>query len=110
MRTLASAFLLVLAGCGGGSPESGPEATATTKAITTPTATPAPGALSRFQCAMNADDVWNASGYLSNAGKNRVTFQVTVYIGEAAGGEEKAKTHQVENVAGGGSVRFVIRN
>jgi len=115
MRTLAFAFLLVLAGCGGGSPESGPEATATTKAITTPTTTaptgtPAPEALSRFQCAMNADDVWNASGYLSNAGKNRVTFQVTVYIGEAAGGEEKAKTHQVENVAGGGSVRFVIRN
>jgi hypothetical protein len=53
--------------------------------------------------------VWNASGYLANSGKNKATFQVTVYVGEATGGEEQARTQQVPNVAAGSSIKFVIR-
>ncbi len=45
---------------------------------------------------------------MANETKAKVTFQVTVYIGEAAGGEEKAKTRQVPNVAAGGSTRFIL--
>ena len=54
--------------------------------------------------------MWNSSGFLADKSKAKVTFQVTVYVGEAAGGAEKAKTRQVDNVAAGGSTRFVINN
>lgn len=120
MRTFAVALILVLAGCGGGSDDQPSDsATTTTPAATTattkptvapPKGTPAPEALSRFGCAKNPKGVWNSSGYLANKTKARVTFQVTVYVGEAAGGAEKAKTRQVANVAAGGSTRFVINN
>lgn len=119
MRTLAVALLLVLAGCGGGSAGQEPPPAKTTAAATQPTTkptiapptgTPAPEALSRFRCAKTSKDIWNASGYLANRSKTKVTYQVTVYIGEAAGGEEKAKTRQVPNVAAGGSVKFVLKN
>lgn len=117
MRTLAVALILVLAGCGASS--DGPPAktvktsTSPTKATTRPTVappkgTPAPEALSKFRCAKTSKGAWNSSGYLANRGKAKVTFQVTVYVGEAAGGAEKAKTRQVPNVAAGGSTRFVI--
>jgi hypothetical protein len=121
MRTLAVALLLVLAGCGGESDDT-PSATAKTSASPTnattaakptvapPKGTPAPEALSRFSCDQDAKGVWNTSGYLANDSKNKMTFQVTVYVGEASGGEEKAKTRQVPDVAAGGSVRFVINN
>jgi hypothetical protein len=119
MRTLAVALalMLALAGCGGGS-EPAPKATATkttpTKKVTVkptvaaPTGTPAPEALSSFRCAADKNGRWNASGYLSNSGKTKVTYQVTVYVGEAAGGSENARTEQVASVAAGGSVKFSI--
>jgi hypothetical protein len=122
MRTLAVALILVLAGCGGGGSDDPPAKSAKTpSAKTTTTATPkptvaapkgvpAPEALSRFRCLKDAKGVWNSTGYLANDGKGKATFQVTVYVGEAAGGTEKAKTDQVPDVAAGASVRFVIKD
>jgi hypothetical protein len=122
MRTFvgALALALVLAGCGGGSdPAATPTKTATTTTptkkatvkptVAAPTGTPAPEALSSFRCAPDPKGRWNASGYLRNSGKNKVTYQVTVYVGEAAGGSEDARTAQVAGVAAGGSVKFSIR-
>lgn len=118
MRTLAVALILVLAGCGGSDdPPTTPAKTSASpdKATTTPTVappkgTPAPEALSKFRCAKSSKGKWNSSGYLSNGTKGKVTYQVTVYVGEAAGGAEKAKTRQVPNVAAGGSTRFVVNS
>jgi hypothetical protein len=122
MRTFAvAALILVLAGCGGGSgddpsaPSSSPPPTPTTPATTRPAVAapkgrPAPEALSKFRCAKTSKGVWNASGYVSNDSSDKVTFQVTVYIGEAAGGAEKARTRQVPQVGPKGSVRFVLDN
>jgi predicted small lipoprotein YifL len=122
MRTFAVllAMLLALAGCGGGSdPVPKAEKTATkttpTKKVTVkptvvvPTGKPAPEALSSFRCAADKKGRWNASGYLSNSGKTKVTYQVTVYVGEASGGSEDARTLEVANVAAGGSTKFSIR-
>ena len=118
MRTLTVALLLVLAGCGGGSGSNDPAPAKTTAAapqssgkptVAPPKGTPAPEALSRFRCAKTSTG-WNASGYLANTSKAKVTYQVTVYIGEAAGGEEQALTRQVPNVAAGGSVKFGLKN
>ena len=124
MRTLVAAVSLafVLAGCGGGSdPAATPTKTKTTPSKTTPTkkatvkptvpvptGKPAPEALSSFQCAIDKRGDWNASGYLTNSGKNKVTYQVTVYIGEASGGSEDARTMQVANVSPGGSTKFAL--
>ncbi|MDR7085173.1 hypothetical protein J2X11_000012 [Aeromicrobium panaciterrae] len=114
MRTLAVALLLVLAGCGGGGETPEPKATATaTKAtakatIAAPTGTPAPEALSLFRCAKDTKGRWRASGTIANDGKKQATYQVTVYIGEAAGSDEKAKTKQLANIQAGGSAKFVI--
>lgn len=113
MRVIAVAILILLAGCGGADEKTeAPDATktrATAKPTTaTPSGKPTPAALSRFRCAKDAKGRWNASGYLANASKAKVTFQVTVYVGEAAGGTEKARTKQVPSVAPGGSVKFAI--
>ena len=119
MRTLAVALALafVLTGCGGGSaPATSP--TKTTKApaptknptVAVPTGKPAPEALSSFRCSADKKGRWNATGYLTNSGKNKVTYQVTVYIGEASGGSEDARTMQVANVAPGGSTKFAVLN
>ena len=120
MRTLAVALILVLAGCGGGGSDDQPSdrvtttptptETTTKPTVAPPKGTPAPEALSKFRCAKTAKGVWNSSGFLANKSKAKVTFQVTVYVGEAAGGAEKAKTRQVDNVDAGGSTRFVINN
>lgn len=123
MRTLVAALSLafVLAGCGGGSD---PAASPTTKAptrttptthvtvkptVAVPTGKPVPEALSSFRCAVDKKGDWNATGYLTNTGKAKVTFQVTVYIGEASGSSENARTLQVPSVAPGGSTTFTIR-
>ena len=120
MRTLAVALILVLAGCGGGGSDDQPSdrvtttptptETTTKPTVAPPQGTPPPEALSKFRCAKTATGVWNSSGFLANKSKAKVTFQVTVYVGEAAGGAEKAKTRQVANVAAGGSTKFVINN
>lgn len=122
MRTFAvAALILVLAGCGGGSgddpsaPSTSTPPTPTTPATTKPVVaapkgTPAPEALSRFRCGKTSKGVWNASGYVSNDSRSNVTFQVTVHIGEAAGGAEKAKTRQVPQVGPKGSAKFVLDN
>jgi hypothetical protein len=124
MRTLVVSLALAfaLAGCGGGSdPAATPtkstkaptKTTPTKKAtvkptVAVPTGKPAPEALSSFRCAVDKNGRWNATGYLTNSGKNKVTYQVTVYIGEASGGSEDARTMQVANVAAGGSTKFAI--
>lgn len=123
MRVVAVVLLLVLAGCGGGGSE--PDATPKTavktssKASTSPPpavepttaipkGTPTPEALSDFRCEQDAEGDWNSTGVLSNSKKNPVTYQVTVFIGQATGGEERAKTKQIPNVTAGGSVTFGI--
>lgn len=123
MRTIAVAVALVLAlaGCGGGSdPQPTPKRTTTKTAPTkkatvkptpaVPTGKAVPEALSSFRCSADKKGIWNASGYLRNSGKNKVTYQVTVYVGEAAGGSEDARTAQVASVAAGGSVKFSIKD
>jgi hypothetical protein len=120
MRTFAVALILVLAGCGGSADQSStstrttatpsPSATTTKPTVAPPTGTPAPEALSKFRCAKTPKGLWNSSGYLANSSKAKATFQVTVYVGEATGGAEKAKTRRVDNVGPGGSARFVINN
>lgn len=113
MRVMAVAILILLAGCGGAAEKTEAPDTTTAKvaakpSTATPSGKPTPAALSRFRCAKDAKGRWNASGYLANASKVQVTFQVTVYVGEAAGGAEKARTKQVPRVAPGGSVKFAI--
>lgn len=118
MRTLAVALLLVLAGCGGGgeTPAEPTEPTATaarTKAapkptVAAPSGKPAPEVLSRFRCERKAKGEWSAFGTISNEGKSKTTFQVTVFVGEAAGSDEQARTKQLPNVQAGGSVKFSI--
>lgn len=118
MRMLAVVLLLtLLAACAGGSESSGPAkpstaaTSASTAAPTKPASgTPMPEALSKFRCGQDAKNVWAASGVVANPGKSAVTFQVTVYIGAANGGEEAARTSQVPSVAAGGSARFAIKD
>lgn len=114
MRTLVVAIALVLAGCGGSGDEPSTAKTKATPSATakpttaSPTGRPAPEALSKFRCRSNAKGVWSAGGYLANPGKNAQTYQVTVYVGEATGGQEKARTKQVQSLTPGGSVKFTI--
>lgn len=117
MRAWAVVMVLLLAGCGGGSePAAKPTATATTTkatakpTIAAPIGTPAPEALSLFRCAKDTKGRWRASGTIANDGKKKATYQVTVYIGEATGSEEKAKTDQLPHIQAGGSAKFAIAN
>ncbi len=116
MRALAVVMVLLLAGCGAGGsePTAKPTATKTTVKATAkptlaaPTGKPAPEALSLFRCAKDSKGRWRASGTIANDGKTKATYQVTVYIGEVTGSEEKAKTKQLPNVQAGGSAKFAI--
>ena len=111
----ASALLATLAACGGESEPTKATPTAkATKAKPTPKSeptlaagTPAPEALSKFQCA-ESKGKWNASGYLSNKSKSAATFQVTVYIGPPDGERHAARTQRVASIAPGGSTKFEI--
>ena len=76
--------------------------------IAAPSGTPAPEALSLFRCAKDTKGRWRASGTIANDGKTKATYQVTVYIGEATGSDEKAKTKQLPNIQAGGSAKFAI--
>jgi hypothetical protein len=118
MRTAAVALLLLLAACGGGSDETaGPKASTATSAAeptaqpsTAPTTgAPVPEALSGFRCAADDKGDWAAKGVVANDGKAVRTFQVTVLVGSATGGDEQAKTTQVASVAPGGSAPFTIK-
>ena len=112
MRTvgMALALCLVLAGCGGSSDKQATPSkkTQTTTAapttkptIAAPTGLPAPGDLHDFQCYADAKGSWNSSGILKNDSKKSVTYQVTVYVGQANGKDAKAKTKQyVVNATG----------
>ena len=116
MRALVVVMVLLLAGCGGGGGETPTKPTAKATATNTtakptiaaPTGTPAPQALSLFQCAKDAEGAWRASGTVANDGKTKATYQVTVYIGEATGSEEKAATTQLPSIQAGGSAKFEI--
>ena len=110
----AASLMIALGACGGGAePEPKPTATATAKKSkpapepTLAAGTPAPEALSKFQCAKSKDK-WKASGYLSNRGKAAATFQVTVYVGPPDGERHAARTKQIASIAPGGSVSFEI--
>ncbi|MDQ3157141.1 MAG: hypothetical protein M3Q98_10520 [Actinomycetota bacterium] len=116
---VAAVLCLVLAGCGGGdSPEASPTKKATTKAtptkatvkptVASPTGVPAPEDLTDFQCAANKDGEWNATGILRNESRNRATYQVTVFVGEADGKDAKAMTKRVESVLAGGSSKVEV--
>lgn len=118
MRVAAVALMFVLAACGGGGgsdpePPAASTGTESSGAAASGSAelkgTPAPEALSRFRCEADDDKRWNASGVLSNLGKTKTTYQVTVYIGQATGGEEQARTSQVPSVAAGGSTKFQLK-
>lgn len=110
--------LLALAGCGGGeTADPAPEPSATTPsasatATTPPTAarpsgTPAPEALSRFRCEQVSTG-WAAAGFLTNSGKQKATYQVTVYLGPSDGTLGNAATQRVADVGAGDSVAFRI--
>lgn len=119
---MALALALVLSGCGGeAAKESSPTRKATSKSsikpakVTTgPSATaatgvPAPGDLVDFQCSPDGEGIWKASGILRNGSKKPVTYQVTVYVGEADGKEAKAITKQVQSVQAGGSIKVELK-
>jgi hypothetical protein len=118
MRTFVVVLLLVLAGCGAGSDGAGtPAATvqpagdaapSTAPTVRPPSGAPMPEALSKFRCRPDDKGLWVARGVLANPTKSAMTFQVTVYVGEATGGDEQARTRQVPNIAAGGSTTFVV--
>lgn len=118
MRSVAAVLLLLpLAACGGGSDEPAPAASSTAAAPVEPTASPTvetpegkavPQALSAFRCESDGEGRFRATGALTNASKAKVTFQVTVLVGDASAGEQRARTQQVPSIAPGGSVTFEI--
>lgn len=119
MRTAAVALLLLLAACGSsGSDEPAVPTTTTAASATEPaaqpstaptTGVPVPEALSDFRCEAGDKGEWAARGVVVNDGKVARTFQVTVLVGSATGGDEDARTMQVASVAPGGSAPFMIK-
>jgi hypothetical protein len=117
MRTAAAlSLLLVLAACGGSGEDAAPAATTTpspqqpaaSPTIAPPTGEPVPGALSQFRCDPDGAGTYRATGVLENSTKAKVTFQVTVYVGEPSGVPASARTERLPDVAGGGSVDFTV--
>jgi hypothetical protein len=66
----------------------------------------APEALSGFRCGWVANR-WVASGVLSNATNAAVTYQVTIYVGDA-GSSGSGITKRYENIQAGGSIPIAI--
>ena len=115
MRSAAAlSLLLVLAACGGSGEDTTPKAEpsptepATSPTIAPPTGEPVPGALSQFRCDPDGAGTFVATGVLKNSTKAKVTFQVTVYVGEATGAPASARTERLPDVAAGGSVDFTV--
>lgn len=118
---VAAVLCLVLAGCGGGSTgdpaptdkatagsTSGQASTTVKPTATSPNGVPAPEDLTDFQCEADKKGEWNASGILRNESKDRATYQVTVFVGEANGQDAKAMTTRVESVLAGGSTKVEV--
>ena len=112
---VALSLFLVLAACGGSDGSPAPTTSTTPAAqpaasptIAPPTGDPVPAALSQFRCDPDGAGTFQATGVLKNSTKVKVTFQVTVYVGEPNGSAQSAKTERLPNVAGGGSVDFAI--
>jgi hypothetical protein len=117
MRTAAAlSLLLVLAACGSSGEDAAPAAKtspspqqpAASPTIAPPTGEPVPGALSQFRCDPDGAGTYRATGVLENSTKAKVTFQVTVYVGEPSGAPASARTERLPDVAGGGSVDFTV--
>lgn len=94
---------LLVGGCAGSPNPAAP----TTSSSATPKADDyAPEALSDFRCGW-AGAGWVAKGILSNATKASVSYQVTVYVGDA-GSSGTGTTQRYEHIAAGGSIPFTI--
>jgi hypothetical protein len=110
--SLSLPLVLALTACGGSDEPPTPAATTpapvSSPTIAPPTGDPVPEALSKFRCEPDGAGAFTASGVLKNSGKAKVTFQVTVYVGPAAGAPASAKTKEIPTVKGGGSVDFAI--
>jgi hypothetical protein len=109
----ATALLVVLGACSGGSSEPAPKATATAPAAGAPTnppptGVPAPEALSDFRCEPDGAGAYTATGAVTNDTKATVTFQVTVNVGLPATTPQAAVTKQVPKVRAGDSATFEI--
>ena len=115
MRVASVVLLLLLAACGRGADEPSTTASTTPAAASgivqttlTPTGAPVPEALSLFRCEPDGAGTYTASGVVANDAKAAATFQVTVYVGMPIAGQQQAKTKQLPDVAGGGSIDFKI--
>lgn len=122
MRTVgvAVALCLLLSGCGGsdGAKNAASPAKETATAAVTPTAkptladptgVPAPEDLVDFQCYADAKGTWNSSGVLKNDSGKSVTYQVSVFVGQANGKDAKARTKQYV-VNASSSARVALAN
>ncbi len=114
------AVCLLLTGCGGGDdPKAKPTEKATTEAtvkpakstkapVAEPAGLAAPGDLSNFRCSANAEGAWAASGILKNGTDKRVSYQVTVFVGEADGKDAEALAKEVQSVNANGSIKVEL--
>lgn len=66
----------------------------------------APEALSEFRCGAERAG-WVARGILSNATKDSLSYQVTVYVGDASS-SGTGITRRYENIKAGGSIPITI--
>jgi len=99
--------LLVLGACGGGNGSGATPDASTTPSDGSPAGTAAPEALSDVTCEQR-DEAWTATGVVSNDTDEDATYQVTVYVGDASGGEGEARTERIGEVAAGKSVTFDV--
>jgi len=101
--------LSALGGCGGGGEPTATQSATVAPSDGSPAGTPAPEALSGVTCEKQ-DKTWTASGVVANDNKEPATYQVTVYVGDATGGEGQARTERLGEVAAGGSIQFELKD